>query len=252
MNVMVLTLFPEIIEANIHTSIIGRAITAGILRVETKNIRDHALDAYSKVDDRLFGGGTGMLMMCQPLYDAWAEAVGTLSAGQKAHTVFMSPKGVVFDQKKAMELSKKENLVFVCGHYEGVDQRVLDEIVDEEISIGDYVLTGGELAASVVIDALARLIPGVLPNEEAFTVESHINGTLEHPQYTRPATWRGRDVPPILLSGHHKNIKQWQRLLSLVETMRKRPDLFEKLDVSEDEMAELILYIKEEKSQPSD
>lgn len=251
MNIIVLTLFPEIIKANVNTSIIGRAIASGILSVETRNIRDHALDAYSKVDDHMFGGGTGMLMMCQPVYDTWAEAVETIPAGQKAHTIFMSPKGTVFDQQRAMELSKKENLIFICGHYEGVDQRVLEEIVDEELSIGDYVLTGGELAASVVIDALARLIPGVLPNEEAYTVESHNNGTLEHPQYTRPAIWHEKDVPPVLLSGHHKNIKQWQRLLSLVETMKKRPDLFKKLDLSEAEMAELIQYIKTENDKPS-
>jgi tRNA (guanine37-N1)-methyltransferase len=251
LNIIVLTLFPEIIKANVNTSIIGRAIASGILSVETRNIRDHALDAYSKVDDRMFGGGTGMLMMCQPVYDTWVEAVAAIPAGPKAHTIFMSPKGAVFNQQKAMELSKKENLVFICGHYEGVDQRVLEEIVDEELSIGDYVLTGGELAASVVIDALARLIPGVLPNEEAYTVESHNNGTLEHPQYTRPATWHEKEVPPVLLSGHHKNIKQWQRLLSLVETMKKRPDLFEKLDLSEAEMAELIQYIKTENDKPS-
>ncbi len=245
MKIIVLTLFPEIIEANLNTSILGRACTAGILDIEARNIRDHAANAYAKVDDTLFGGGTGMLMMCQPIYDAWTEAVASLPAGQKPHTIFMSPKGAVFDQKKAIELSKKETLIFLCGHYEGVDQRVLDEIADEEISIGDYVLTGGELAASVVIDALARLVPGVLPNEEAFTSESHMDGTLEYPQYTRPAVWREREVPGILLSGHHKKICEWQRLQSLYETMTRRPDLFEKLSVSEEEMAELIKYCKE-------
>ncbi len=245
---IVLTLFPEIIEANINTSIIGRAIASGTIAVETKNIRDHAMNAYSKVDDSLFGGGTGMLMMCQPVYDTWAEAMETIPADQKAHTIFMSPKGTVFNQEKAIELSKKENLIFLCGHYEGIDQRVLDEIVDEEISIGDYVLTGGELAASVVIDALARLVPGVLPNEEAFTVESHMNGTLEHPQYTRPSVWHEKEVPAILLSGHHKNIKQWQHLQSLYETMVRRPDLFKKLNLSEEDMIELIAYIKTRKN----
>lgn len=245
MNISVLTLFPEVIEANVNTSIIGRAIASGIISVQTKNIRDHANNAYSKVDDYLFGGGTGMLMMCQPVYDTWCEVTKELPEGQKPHTIFMSPKGVVFDQKKAMELSKMDNLVFLCGHYEGIDQRVLDEIIDEEISIGDYVLTGGELAACVVIDTIARLVPGVLPNEEAFTIESHMNGTLEHPQFTRPATWHEKDVPPILLSGHHKNIKQWQHVQALYETMVKRPDLFEKLSLTEEDMKEIIGRIKE-------
>lgn len=248
MKIIVLTLFPEIIEANVNTSIIGRAIASGIISVEAKNIRNHAMDAYAKVDDYLFGGGTGMLMMCQPVYDTWIEAVNEFSPDQKPHTIFMSPKGTVFNQKKAIELSNRDNLIFVCGHYEGVDQRVLDEIIDEEISIGDYVLTGGELAASVIIDSLARLVPGVLPNEEAFTIESHMNGTLEHNQYTRPAIWHEKEVPHILLSGHHKNIKQWQHLQALYETMTKRPDLFDKLNLTEDEISELIEYIKNENS----
>ncbi len=247
MKIAVLTLFPEIIDANINTSIIGRAINAGFISVSTKNIRDHSMNAYSKVDDYLFGGGTGMLMMCQPVYDAWADVTKGIPEGKKAHTIFMSPKGSVFNQQKAIELSKMDNLIFLCGHYEGIDQRVLDEIVDEEISIGDYVLTGGEIAASVVIDAIARLVPGVLPNEEAFTVESHMNGTLEHPQYTRPKTWKDRVVPDILLSGHHQKIKEWQEREALCETMNKRPDLFEKLNLAEDEIGNLIEHIKNRK-----
>lgn len=245
MNINVLTLFPEVIEANVNTSIIGRAITSGIITVQTKNIRDHALNAYAKVDDYMFGGGTGMLMMCQPVYDAWNEVVKQLPEGNKPHTIFMSPKGVVFNQNKAIELSKMDNLIFLCGHYEGIDQRVLDEIIDEEISIGDYVLTGGELAACVVIDSIARLVPGVLPNEEAFTMESHMNGKLEHPQFTRPAKWHEKDVPPILLSGHHKNIKHWQHIQALYETMTKRPDLFEQLNLTEEDMKDLVGRIKE-------
>ena len=248
MKIIVLTLFPEIIEANLNTSIIGRAIASGMIGIETRNIRDHAMSGYSKVDDRLFGGGTGMLMMCQPIYDTWVEACGSIPPDHKAHTIFMSPKGAVFNQRKAMELSGKDTLIFICGHYEGVDQRVLDEIADEEISIGDYVLTGGELAASVVIDALARLVPGVLPNEAAFTVESHMDGTLEHPQYTKPAVWHDVAVPDVLLTGHHKNIKDWQRLQSLYETMTRRPDLFEKLTISEEEMTKLIEYYKTRKN----
>lgn len=245
MNIFVLTLFPEIIEANVNTSIVGRAITSGVIDLKTINIRDYSLDAYSKVDDRLFGGGTGMLMMCQPIYDAWSAIRSKIPCGQKTHTIYMSPKGKVFNQKKAIELSGIENVIFLCGHYEGIDQRVLDEIVDEEISLGDYVMTGGELAASIVIDSMARLVPGVLPNEEAYTDESHMNGTLEYPQYTRPAVWRDREVPAILISGHHKNIEKWKHLLSLYETMQKRPDLFEKLELTEEDFEELIEYILE-------
>lgn len=245
MNILVLTLFTEIIEANVNTSIIGRAITSGAIKIKAINIRDYSQSAYSKVDDRLFGGGTGMLMMCQPIYDAWSAIKSEIPCGQKTHTIYMSPQGVLFNQKKAMELSQKENLIFLCGHYEGIDQRVLDEIVDEEISLGDYVMTGGELAACVVIDTIARMVPGVLPNEEAYIEESHMNGTLEYPQYTRPAIWHDREVPAILTSGHHKNIKKWKHLQSLFITMQKRPDLFEKLELPEEELEELIEYMRE-------
>ncbi|MHB1483880.1 MAG: tRNA (guanosine(37)-N1)-methyltransferase TrmD [Saccharofermentanales bacterium] len=245
MNIIVLTLFPDMIEANINTSIVGRAIASGAIEMKAVNIRDYSQNAYSKVDDRLFGGGTGMLMMCQPIFDAWAAAISEIPDGQKTHTIYMSPKGSVFNQTKAIELSKKENLIFLCGHYEGVDQRVLDEIIDEEISLGDYVMTGGELAASVVIDTIARLVPGVLPNEEAYTEESHMNGTLEYPQYTRPAVWHDMEVPAILVSGHHRNIEKWKHLQSLYITMQKRPDLFEKLELPEEDLEELIEYIRE-------
>lgn len=244
MNITVLTLFPDQIQACANTSIIGRAINAGILSVKTKNIRDHARNAYAKVDDYMFGGGTGMLMLCDPVYDSWKSIIDEMKPDMKHHTIFLSPKGKVFSQKKAIELSKMDNLILLCGHYEGIDQRVLDEIVDEEISIGDYVLTGGELAASVVIDAVARLVEGVLPNEEAFTIESHMGGTLEHPQYTRPAIWHEKKVPDVLLSGHHQKITKWKKLESYRVTMEKRPDLFAKLNLTEKEILEIIEHEK--------
>lgn len=240
MNFVVLTLFPEIIDFVIGSSITGRAMENDILSLHSINIRDFAGNKYGKVDDTLYGGGTGMLMMCDPVYDAWSHAKSDVLKSKKTKTIYMSPKGQLFNQKKAIELSCEENLIILCGHYEGIDQRVLDEIVDEEISIGDYVLTGGEIAACVVIDAVSRLVKGVLPSEEAFLEESHMNYCLEHPQYTKPAIWNGREVPKVLLSGHHKNIKKWKRLMGLKETMLKRPDLFEKMNITENEIKELI------------
>lgn len=232
------------VEQVLNTSIIGRAIASGFLTVKTKNIRDNARAAYAKVDDAMFGGGTGMLMLCDPIYDSYVEITKDYPAKSKPHTIFMSPRGKVFDQTKAIELSRLENIIFLCGHYEGVDERVIEEIVDEEISIGDYVLTGGELPACVVIDAISRLVPGVLPNEDAFNFESHMNNGLEHPQYTRPAVWRGRKVPDILLSGHHEKIRKYNRIQGLYETMTRRPDLFDKIKVSEDDLQEIISLIK--------
>lgn len=239
MDFFVLTLFPEIVETVIRASITGRAIESGIINLETINIRDHAGNKYGKVDDSLYGGGTGMLMMCQPVYDAWERAASSIPKGASHRTIYMSPKGRVFDQTKAMELSKEENLIILCGHYEGVDDRVIEEIVDEEISIGDYVLTGGEIPACALIDAVSRLIPDVLA-KEAYSDESHMNYALEHPQYTKPAEWKSKKVPEVLLSGHHKNISNWKRIMSLKETMDKRQDLFEKIDVSREELEELI------------
>lgn len=250
MNISVLTLFPEMVEQVLNTSIIGRAIASGFINIRTKNIRDNARAAYAKVDDAMFGGGTGMLMLCDPIYDSYIDVIKDFhSETSKPHTIFMSPRGSVFDQSKALELSRLENIIFICGHYEGVDERVIEEIVDEEISIGDYVLTGGELPACVVIDAISRLIPGVLPNEDAYNFESHMSNGLEHPQYTRPSEWRGRKVPAILLSGHHAKIRQHNRIQGLYETMTRRPDIFEKMDVTEDEMLELITMVKSKNCQ---
>ena len=243
MNITILTLFPEVIDAVLGKSIIGRAVDAGILSIRAVDIRDFAPNRYGKVDDTLYGGGTGMLMMCQPVYDAWCSVTG---GQKKGRTLYMSPKGKVFHQQMAVSLAKEEELILLCGHYEGIDQRVLDEIVDEEISIGDYVLTGGEIAACTVVDAVARLIPGVLPDEDAYRDESHMNYALEHPQYTKPAVWNGRAVPEVLLSGHHRNIRDWKRIRGLYETLRKRPDLFDRMEIGTSDLEELIRIIGEE------
>jgi tRNA (guanine37-N1)-methyltransferase len=227
MRLTVLTLFPEMIQTVLSGSITGRAMNNGLFELETIQIREYAVNQYGKVDDYCFGGGTGMLMMAEPVWQAWLKACEY--PAQKRRTVYLSPKGQVFNQQKAAELTGYDQLVLLCGHYEGIDQRVLDKMVDEEISIGDYVLTGGELAACVVMDALLRLVPGVLPNEEAYSRESHMAGLLEYPQYTRPADWRGQTAPAVLLSGHQAKIDEWQRLESLRLTLLQRPDLFNKL-----------------------
>ena len=203
MKIDIMTLFPEMINAVMRESIIGRAQDKGLVEVKATNIRDYALDKHHKADDAPYGGGRGQVMLAEPLY-LCHEA---LSGGEHVHTVFLSAQGAPFNQEKARELLAKEHFILVCGHYEGIDQRFIDECVDEEISIGDFVLTGGEIPAMAVADAVCRMVPGVLPDEEAFTAESHWDGLLEHPQYTRPENWRGREVPEVLLSGHHANIE---------------------------------------------
>ncbi len=219
----VMTLFPEMIENAMGESIIGRAAKNGILSVNAVNIRDFANNKHNHVDDYPYGGGFGMVMQCAPIYDCYQSITKDLK--EKPHTIYMSPKGKVLTQKRARELSELDNIVILCGHYEGVDQRVIDEIVDEEISIGDYVLTGGELAACVLIDCISRMIDGVLADKEAFENESHYSGLLEHPQYTRPEEWHGKRVPDILLSGHHANIEKWKYEQSLMLTKKLRPDM---------------------------
>lgn len=246
MNFYVLTLFPDQISGFLNTSIIGRALEKEIISLNTVQIRDFSPDKHRKVDDTLYGGGFGMLMTCEPVYRAWQSIVKEKDK-KSFHTVYLSPRGRVFDQKKAIELSSRENLVLLCGHYEGIDQRVLDEIVDEEISIGDYVLTGGEIAACTVIDSVARLIDHVLPDSSAYEEESHMSGVLEAPQYTKPAIWHGREVPEILLGGHHDLIRKWKRHQSLYETMRKRPDMFSRCECTEEEWKTLIVWMEEEK-----
>lgn len=233
MRIDILTLFPEMCSGVYSQSIIGRAINKNIIEVYSHNFRDYTLNKHKNVDDTPYGGGMGMLMMAQPIYDCFCDV--TKDFASKPRVVYMSPQGKVLTQQKAVELSKLDNLVILCGHYEGVDERVLEEIVDEEISIGDYVLTGGELPALVLIDCLSRMIDGVLPNEEAYSGESIYNGLLEHPQYTKPYTWNGKNVPDVLISGHHANIEKWKREQSLRRTLEKRPDLLETAELTKED-----------------
>ena len=229
----ILTIFPEIFDAVLGSSIIGRAREKGLVSIKTWNIRDYTKDRHKKTDDYPYGGGSGLVMMAQPIYDAYDEVVSGLD--YKPHFIYMSPQGKLLDQKLAEKLAAHKHIILLCGHYEGVDERVLEKLVDEEISIGDYVLTGGELPAMVLVDAVCRAIPGVLSNEESYSDESHKNGLLEYPQYTRPYDFMGMKVPDILLSGHHANIEKWRRLQSLKRTRDKRPDLFAKLELSEED-----------------
>lgn len=226
MRFHILTLFPEMVEQGLHTSILGRAMAAGLIEIEAVNIRDYTLDKHHKVDDYPYGGGAGMLMQAQPVFDACQAVQEKLLEGKKARVVYLTPQGSVFTQKMAEELSKEEDLILLCGHYEGIDERVLEEVVTDEISIGDYVLTGGELAAMVMTDAIARLVPGVLNNQESARTESFQNCLLEYPQYSRPETWREKEVPPVLLSGNHKEIRTWRLEKAKERTRKKRPDLY--------------------------
>ena len=223
MKFTVLTLFPEFIENSMHTSICKRAIENGYLELETCNFREYTENKNGRVDDYPYGGGAGMLIQAQPVYDAYMAVTG----GRKVRTIYLTPQGEVFDQAKAHELAEEEELVFLCGHYEGIDERVLEEIVTDNISIGDYVLTGGEIASVVVMDAISRLIPGVLGNHDSADTESFENGLLEYPQYTRPEIWRDKRVPEVLLSGHHANIEKWRQEQSLLRTKERRPDLLD-------------------------
>lgn len=225
----ILTLFPDMMRAILGESIIGRAQMSGILEINCINIRDFANNKHNSVDDYPYGGGFGMVMQAPPIYRAYES----VAKGEKPYTVYMSPQGKVLTQKKAIELSKKDRIVILCGHYEGVDERVLEEIVDEEISIGDYVLTGGELPAAVLVDTVSRMVEGVLPQSESFEEESIYSGLLEHPQYTRPPEFMGRTVPDVLLSGHHMNIENWKRKESLKRTYIKRPDLLKTAELTD-------------------
>lgn len=244
MQFTVLTLFPEQVESNIRFSITGRALDKGLFNFTCLNIRNFADNPYGKIDDTIYGGGKGMLMQCPPIKAAWDEAQ-KLSSG-KARTIYLSPKGEMLSQELAYELAQEEHLIFLCGHYEGIDARALDALDAEELSIGDYVLTGGELAASVVIDAVARLLPGVLPSEEVFEEESHSAGTLECRHFTKPAAWEGRNVPDTLQSGHHEKIAQWRFYDGLAETLQKRPDMFDKLKLDAKTYEKLIQHMKDE------
>ncbi len=228
-----MTLFPEMCERVLGESIIGRAQNKGVIEVHCRQIRDYTLNKQKQVDDYPYGGGQGMVMYAQPIADCFAAVCR--EAGERPHLVYMSPQGAVLTQQKAKELAVYDNLCVLCGHYEGVDERVLEALVDEEISIGDYVLTGGELPALVLIDCVSRMIPGVLSEEVCFEDESHYNGLLEYPQYTRPAVWEGRGIPPVLLTGHHKHIAEWRREQSLLRTLQKRPELLKAVPLTDKE-----------------
>jgi len=224
MRIDIMTLFPDVVGDMLCESILGRGQERGFIRIECHQIRDFTKNKQRQVDDYPYGGGRGCVMLAQPLYDCWKHICD--EAGKRVHTIFLSPCGKVFNQGDARRLqSEFDRLILVCGRYEGVDERFIEECVDEEISIGDYVLTGGEIPAMVVADAVCRLVPGVLPDEECFTDESHWNGLLEYPQYTRPEVWQNRAVPEILLSGHHENIANWRSEQSLERTRLRRPDM---------------------------
>lgn len=225
----VMTLFPEMFRCVMGDSIIGRAAEKGILSFNYVNIRDFAANKHRKVDDYAYGGGMGLVMAHQPIYDAWRHITG----GRKVFTVYMSPQGRVLNQKLVCELAALPEMVILCGHYEGVDERVIEDIVDMEISVGDYVLTGGEIPAMALIDSISRIVPGVLPGEEAYSNDSHFNGLLEYPQYTRPYDINGKTVPDILLSGHHENIENWKRRQSLYRTWLKRPDMLRRAPLTD-------------------
>ncbi len=248
MNFHIMTLFPEMIEHSLSTSILGRAMMKGLISFEAINIRDYSNDdKHHKVDDYTYGGGAGMLMQAQPIYDCYnaiiekinqtrnevvaengENGLGGLPGAKRPRVVYVTPQGAVFNQQMAADFAKEEDLIFLCGHYEGVDERVLEEVVTDYVSIGDYVLTGGELPAMVMIDAISRLVPGVLNNDESAMTESFNNNLLEYPQYSRPEEWMGKKVPAILLSGDHKKVDEWRLEQSIIRTKERRPDLYEK------------------------
>lgn len=231
MKINIMTLFPEMCEVVLSESIIGRARENGFVEIECVNIRDYTTDKHNRVDDAPYGGGMGMLMQVQPIDDCY-KAICEKS-GKKSRLIYMSPCGEVLTQEKVKKLASLDEITLLCGHYEGIDRRVIDSLVDEEISVGDYVLTGGELPALILADAVSRMLPGVLPNDEAKELESHYNGLLEYPQYTRPYEWNGMKVPDVLISGHHGNIEKWRREQSLLMTAKYRPDMLGKADLSE-------------------
>lgn len=265
MHFHIMTLFPDMVMSGLGTSITGRAIANGLLSIEAVNIRDYAFNKHNSVDDYPYGGGAGMLMQAEPVYLAYraieeqierrrAESEGgqdgrpcAAQGGAKTRVIYLSPQGQTFNQEMAQELAREEDLVLLCGHYEGIDERVLEEIVTDYVSIGDYVLTGGELPAMVMVDTISRLVPGVLHNDVSAEFESFQDNLLEYPQYSRPEVWHDKQVPPILLSGHHANIEKWRREQSVIRTARRRPDLLEKAELTADEkkLAAEILREKE-------
>lgn len=238
MNFHILTLFPDMVMQGLATSIIGRAAEKGLLSIEAVNIRDYTKDRHKKVDDYPYGGGAGMLMQAQPVFDAWKAVADRI--GYRPRTIYLTPQGPTFTQTMAKGFAGEEELVLLCGHYEGIDERVLEEIVTDYISIGDYVLTGGELAAMVMVDAISRMVPGVLTNDESGATESFEDNLLEYPQYSRPEEWMGKKVPPILLSGNHQKVDEWRREQSILRTAERRPDLLEKAQLTQKERAMIV------------
>lgn len=233
MHFYILTLFPEMIEQIFHTSITGRAVQKGLLTMEAVNIRDYTADRHKKVDDYPYGGGAGMVMQAQPVYDAWKAVTDRLGPECHPRTVYLTPQAKVFTQNMAKEFAKEQHLIFLCGHYEGIDERVLEETVTDYVSIGDYVLTGGELPAMVMADAIARMVPGVLSNEQSGSLESLEGNLLEYPQYSRPEEWNGKKVPSVLLSGDHARVDAWRREQSVLRTINRRPDLLEAAELAD-------------------
>lgn len=228
-----MTLFPEMVMGGLKTSIIGRAIKNELLSIEAINIRDYAFNKHNSVDDYPYGGGAGMLMQAEPVYQCYKALEDRI--GKRPRIVYLSPQGQTFNQKMAEEFAEEEELVFLCGHYEGIDERVLEEIVTDYVSIGDYVLTGGELPSMIMVDAISRLVPGVLHNDVSAEFESFQDNLLEYPQYSRPETWHDKKVPEVLMSGHHANIEKWRREQSVIRTAKNRPDLLEKAELTDKE-----------------
>ena len=226
MQFYIMTLFPEMVMQGLSTSIIGRAVNKGLLSIEAVNIRDYAFNKHNSVDDYPYGGGAGMLMQAEPVYQCYRALEEKMN--KKPRVVYLSPQGKTFNQTMAEEFAQEEELVFLCGHYEGIDERVLEEIVTDYVSIGDYVLTGGELPAMIMVDAISRLVPGVLHNDVSAEFESFQDNLLEYPQYSRPEMWHDKKVPEVLMSGHHANIEKWRREQSVIRTARNSPDLLEK------------------------
>lgn len=250
MNFHILTLFPEMVMSGLGSSITGRAMDKGLISVEAVNIRDYSKDKHRHVDDAPYGGGAGMVMQPGPILDAYEDLCAR--TGRRPRVIYMTPQGRVFNQKIAQELAKEEELVFLCGHYEGIDERALELIATDYLSVGDYVLTGGELPAMVMIDCISRLVPGVLNNEVSAEVESFHDNLLEYPQYTRPEEFRGLKVPEVLLSGHHKNIDKWRREQSIRRTLERRPDLLEEAVLSKKERQFLEELLREKRQEEAE
>lgn len=240
MNFHVLTLFPEMVLNGLNTSITGKAVKNGLINIEATDIRNYSKDKHNHVDDYPYGGGAGMVMQPMPVYDAYIDAVKNMNGTKRV--IYLTPQGKVFNQRMAEEFAKEENLIFLCGHYEGIDERVLDKIVTDNVSIGDYVLTGGELAAMVMIDAISRKVDGVLNNSESSEIETFYDNLLEYPQYTRPEVWEGERVPEVLLSGNHGKIEEWRRQKSIERTYDFRPDLLTKANLSDKDKNYLAEY----------